>query len=190
MLNQILIHTPRWVWLLLLALLWLGLSQAVTRSASLRRITVMPLALTGLSLYGTVTAFGGDPQILLIWLGTMALMATAVMQRPLPDACRYNPATRRFTLPGSWVPLLLILGLFLTKYVVGAITAMQPALVVDVSFSLGFSALYGAFSGVFLARAGRLWRLAMQLDRLPGTIVAGESRQMQHAPAFFPRSPE
>jgi hypothetical protein len=173
MLKQILIHTPRWVWILLLALLWLGLRQAVTRSASLRRITIMPLAMTGLSLYSTVTAFGGDSQLLLVWLSAVALMAIAVMQLPLPGACRYNPATRRFTLPGSWVPLLLILGLFLTKYVVGAITAMQPALAIDAGFSLGFSALYGAFSGVFLARAGRLWRLAMQIDRLPGTIVAG-----------------
>ena len=173
MLNQIFIHTPRWVWLLFIALLWLGLSQAVTRSASLKRITVMPLAMTGLSLYGSVTAFGGDSQILIVWLGAAALMGTVVLQRPLPDACRYDPATRRFTLPGSWVPLLLMLGLFLTKYVVGAVTAMQPALAVDAGFSLGFGALYGAFSGVFLARAGRLWRLAMQIDRLPGTIVAG-----------------
>ncbi len=173
MLNQILIHTPRWVWLLLLALLWLGLSQAVSRSASLRRSTVMPLAMIGLSLYGTVTAFGGNSQVLLVWLGAVALMASAVMQLPLSDACRYDPATQRFTLPGSWVPLMLILGLFATKYVVGAATAMQPTLAFDAGFSLGFSALYGAFSGVFLARAGRLWRLAMQIDRLPGTIVAG-----------------
>lgn len=38
MLNQILANTPRWVWGLLLALLWLGLSQAVTRSTSLELI--------------------------------------------------------------------------------------------------------------------------------------------------------
>jgi hypothetical protein len=172
MLYQILIHTPRWVWLLLLALLALGLSQAVTRSASLKRITVVPLAMTGLSLYGTVAAFGGDSQILLIWLGAVALMANAVMRLPLPDACRYDPATRRFTLPGSWVPMLLILGLFCTKYVVGVAIAMHPALALDAGFRLGFSTLYGAFSGVFLARAGRLWRQALQIDRRPGTIVA------------------
>jgi hypothetical protein len=172
MLYQILIHTPRWVWLLLLALLALGLSQAVTRSASLRRITVVPLAMTGWSLYGAVTAFAGDPQILLVWLGAVALMATAIMQLPVPDACRYDPATRRFTLPGSWVPMLLILGLFITKYVVGVAIAMQPTLALDAGFRLGFSALYGAFSGVFLARAGRLWRQALQIDRRPGTIVA------------------
>lgn len=173
MLNQILANTPRWVWGLLLALLWLGLSQAVSRTASLRRITFMPLAMTGLSLYGTVTAFGTDPQVLLVWLCASGLISALVLQQALPAATRYDPATRRFTLPGSWVPLLLILGIFVTKYVVGTVTALQPTLARDAAFVLGFSALHGAFSGVFLARAARLWQLALQIDRLPGTIVAG-----------------
>lgn len=165
MLNQILANTPRWVWGLLLALLWLGLSQAASRTASLRRITLLPLAMTGLSLYGTVTAFGADPQVLLVWLCACGLTTALVVQQALPAATRYDPATRRFTLPGSWVPLLLILGIFVTKYVVGTVTALQPALAVDPAFALSFSALYGAFSGVFLARAGRLWRLALLHER-------------------------
>lgn len=172
MLNQILANTPRWVWVLLLALLWLGLSQAVTRSVSLKRITLMPVAMTGLSLYGTVTVFGADPQVLLAWLVAAGLTGTRVLSQALPEAVRYDPATRRFNLPGSWVPLMLILGIFMTKYVVGAVTAMQPALAGDTRFSLGFGAMYGAFSGIFLARAIRLWRFALQIDRLPRTIVA------------------
>ena len=161
MLGQIFANTPGWVWGLLLALLWLGLSQAVTRTASLKRITLLPLTMTGLSLYGTVTAFGAGPQLLLVWLSACALALTLVLQQALPEATRYDPATRRFTLPGNWVPLLLILGIFVTKYFVGAVTAMQPALAHGASFSLGFAALYGAFAGIFLARAARLWRLAL-----------------------------
>ncbi len=167
MLNQILTNTPPWVWVLLLALLWLGWSQTRARSASLRRITLMPLAMTGLSLYGTLTAFGAEPLVMLTWLGAGGVMATLVVQQALPQATHYDSETRRFALPGSWVPLMLILGIFMTKYVVGAVTAMQPALTRDVSFSLGFGALNGVFSGVFLARAARLWRLALQSDRPP-----------------------
>jgi hypothetical protein len=161
MLSQIFAHTPAWVWGLLLALLWLGLSQAVTRTASLKRITLLPLAMTGLSLYGSVAAFGAGPQPLLVWLSACALAFALVLQQAPPDATRYDPATRRFALPGSWVPLLLILGIFVTKYFVGAVTTMQPALALGTSFSLGFAALYGAFAGIFLARAARLWRLAL-----------------------------
>lgn len=169
MLNQIFTNTPRWVWGLLLALLWLGLSQAVARSASLRRVTLMPLAMTGLSLYGTVSAFGADAQLLLVWLGACVLTAALVMQQALPDGTSYDAATRRFFLPGSWVPLLLILGIFATKYGVGVVTALQPALRHELRFALGVAALYGAFSGVFAARAARLWRLALR----QGEVASG-----------------
>ncbi|MDO8699747.1 MAG: hypothetical protein Q7J75_04915 [Rhodoferax sp.] len=165
MLNQILANTPRWVWVLLIVLLWLGFSQAVTRTASLKRITIMPLAMIGLSLYGTVAVFGAEPLVLLVWLCAGGLTATLVLQQPLHDATRYDNWTQRFTLPGSWVPLMLILGIFMTKYIVGAVTAMQPALAHDAGFSLAFGALYGAFSGAFLGRAARLWRLALHNDR-------------------------
>lgn len=161
MLHQVFSNTPRWVWVLLLALLWIGCKQAVTRTASLKRITVMPLVMTGLSLSGTVTAFGAEPMVLLAWLGAASLVGTVVLQRPLPHATHYNPVERRFSIPGSWVPLLLIVGLFITKYVVGAATSMHPALAQNANFSLCFGALYGAFSGLFLARAARLWRLAL-----------------------------
>ncbi|MFZ4479569.1 MAG: DUF6622 family protein [Rhodoferax sp.] len=172
MLMQIITNTPHWVWALLASLLWLGLSQALPRSASLKRITIMPVAMTGLSLYGTVAAFGAEPQVLLLWLTAASLMVVLLMQRSPSEAIRYDPATRRFAMPGSWVPLLLIMGLFATKYVVGATSAMQPGLAHEAGFSLGFTLLYGAFSGVFLARAAGLWRIALQLESSPRTIVA------------------
>ncbi len=172
MLHQILANTPRWVWVLLLVLPWLGLSQAVSRTASLKRITLLPLTMTGLSLYGTVSAFGIEPQVLLVWLGANAVAMAAVLRRALPQATRYDPATQSFTLPGSWAPLFLMMGIFITKYLVGAVSAMQPALAHDTPFSLVFAALYGAFAGIFLARAARLWQLALQQERRDTSTLA------------------
>lgn len=189
MLYQILANTPRWVWVLLLALLWLGLSQAVSRTASLKRITVLPLAMTGLSLYGTVTAFGADPQVLLVWLGAGSLAMTAVLRQALPGSTRYDPATQRFTLPGSWLPLSLMMGIFMTKYLVGAVSAMQPALVHDAAFSLSLSALYGAFSGVFLARAVPLFRLALKLDRSESQPVRSPACPSSRTASFACENP-
>jgi hypothetical protein len=39
---------------------------------------------------------------------------------------------------------------------------MQPALAHNVSFALAIATLYGAFSGVLLARTAKLWRIALQ----------------------------
>lgn len=160
MLYQILANTPRWVWILLLALLWLGHTQTVTRTASLKRITLMPVAMTGLSLLGTVTAFGAAPWVLMAWLGAAGVAGTLVLQRPLPNGTLYNPLERRFTMPGSWVPLMLIMGIFLTKYGVGVATSLSPALARNANFGVCLGAVYGTFSGIFLARAARLWRKA------------------------------
>lgn len=162
MLQQVFIHTPAWVWLLLPALFWLGFSQTRPRTASLRRVTLMPLAMVSLSLYSTVTAFSAHAGVLVAWLGAGAVVTLWVLRQPLSEATHYDPEAQAFSLPGSWVPMALILGIFLSKYTVGALSAGLPTLAHEPGFGLLFGALYGAFSGTFFARAARLWRLAAQ----------------------------
>ena len=162
MFYQIITHTPLWVWGLFALLLWLGLRQALPGSMGLRRITIMPIAMMGLSLYGTVSAFGATPAVLLAWFAAAAALATLVLRQPLPANTRYDSGTRMFQVQGSWVPLALMVGIFATKYFVGVASAMHLELTHDTAFAPGFSALSGAFSGVFAARAARLWQLALR----------------------------
>ena len=172
MLSEIIIHTPLWVWGLLLALLALGLNQMFTRTVALRRTTVLPLAMVALSLNGTVSAFGAAPEVLLAWLVAGVVAGGLVLQRPLPAGTHFDAASRRFTVPGSAVPLVLIVCIFLVKYSVGATLAIQPALAHSADFRLAFGALYGAFSGVFAARGARLWRLALQHEGDKSALIA------------------
>ena len=165
MLVPVLKGTPTWVWGLLAALAWLGLSQARARTASLARIALMPVAMTGLSLWGTVSAFGGSPMfgyVMLAWMFAAAVMLSVITPTAAPRGSSYDAAARTFSLPGSWVPMALILAIFLIKYVVGVDLAMQPTLARDGQYTLVVGALYGLFSGVFAGRAARLWRLAFQ----------------------------
>lgn len=167
MLGQVVQHTPSWVWGLLAGLLWLGASQLFARTVGLRRVLLMPLAMAGLSVYGLVSAFGGSGHAgaaVLAWLTATAMVtALALWFRPTaPSGTLYAAPSRSFRLPGSAMPLVLILGIFLTKYVVGVELAMQPALAQDGLLALQIAALYGVFSGLFVARALRLLRLARQ----------------------------
>lgn len=164
-LGQIVQNTPHWVWGLLAGLLWLGASQLFERTASLRRVVLMPLAMAGLSVYGLVSAFGGSGRVgatVLAWLAAAAMVtALALWFRPtVPSGTLYAAPSRSFRLPGSAMPLVLIRGIFLTKYFVGVELAMQPALAQDGLLALQISTLYGVFSGLFVACALRLWRLA------------------------------
>ena len=128
MVLQILAHTPHWVFALFALLVWLGCKQLVSRRVSLRRITVLPLAMTGLSLYGVVSAFRDSPLALAFWVAAAVVAAFLLMQRRLHEATRYEAGTRSFDVPGSAVPLVLMMGIFFTKYVVGVQLAMHPEL--------------------------------------------------------------
>ena len=163
MLVPIFINTPKWVWAVLACLLLIGLSQTRQRRAGLARTALVPLALAGFSLYGTVSAFGASPLVWAAWGIPAVLVAQAVLNRPVPKGVRYDAAVRQFELPGSWVPLMLIAGIFLTKYVVGVSLALNPSLKADIIFTTGVAALSGLFSGVFAGRTARLLGLALQL---------------------------
>lgn len=156
-------QTPIWVWGILSALLTLGITQLRDRTASLTRVSLMPVAMTVFSVWGTFSALRASPHLaaaMSAWLAAAAL-AFAVIARGRADA-RYDPVRRLFSLPGSVVPLLLIVGIFLVKYVVGVDLAMAPALVRDATYVLCVATLYGAFTGAFIGRASRLWRLSMR----------------------------
>ncbi len=157
---QIITRTPVWVWAILAVLLWVGLKQTLPRSVSLRRITVLPLVMVGLSLAGTVTAFGTGNHTLLAWAVAAAVALAVVITRNLPHGTQFNAWTESFQIPGSWTPLVLMMGIFITKYAVGVTLSIRPDLARDALFGQCVGALYGGFSGVFVARAARLWRLA------------------------------
>jgi hypothetical protein len=164
MLMQIILHTPKWVFAVFVLLVWIGAKQLLSGSVSLTRITVMPIAMTALSVFGVLSAFGDSFGALLGWAAAAVVLLALVLQRPLPATTRYDAAAREFHVAGSAVPLMLMMGIFFTKYVVGVALAMHPELRHQASFALAIPTLYGAFSGIFVARAVRLWKLAIATD--------------------------
>ena len=155
-------RTPGWVWGLLAALLALGLSQLKDRQVGLRRVAVMPIAWLGFAMYGMYSAFGNSGQLATVavaWLVAAAGVAAMLLKLPSSPGTRFEATSQTFVVPGSGVPLLMILGIFMTKYIVGIELAMNPALARDAGFALRIALLYGAFNGVFTAQALRLLRL-------------------------------
>ena len=166
-------HTPYWVWAMLVGLLALGGSQLATRRASILRACLMPVAMTLFAVYGLVVAFSGSGQqwgAAGAWLATtIGSLVLTLWLYPAPRAgTRFDPSSRTFILPGSVLPLLMIVAIFLIKYVVGVELALAPAQARDVQFALSVASLYGALNGIFLARLVRLLRLSRGTPR-PGS---------------------
>ena len=158
-------RTPIWVWFMLAALLSLGLSMLRSNTIGVSRAATTPVAMAGLSLWGTISAFSHSTsfgQVMLAWAVGAALLAVAVGMSQAPRGTAYDAWQRRFHVPGSWVPLALIMGIFLVKYMVGIEVAMNPSLSHDPGYSLTCGAIYGVFSGIFAGRSIRLARLALR----------------------------
>lgn len=161
MLLQILSQTPKRVFLLFAALLWLGCSQLRTRDVRSGRMFGIAIAMIVFSLCGTLAASRHVLAFSLgAWFAGAALVAAATMLRPLPPGTRYDAVRSSFTVAGSALPLALMMTMFFTKYGVAVALARNPQLAFEPGFVLGAAALYGVGSGAFGARAARLWRLA------------------------------
>ena len=157
MIPGILEHTPSWVWMVFLALTFLGLSQTRTRDVSRARVTLLPAAMVLLSLSGVLNAFSQVPLALAAWIAGFVLSLTLAGRTLAVRDASWSSRTRRIRIPGSWLPVTLILGLFVTKYVAGVCLAINPSLATNTALASLLSLVYGSFSGLFWGRGERCW---------------------------------
>jgi hypothetical protein len=158
-LTQILRGTPLWVYPLFLGLVFLGYLQSRPRNVAPAMLAVLPLALGVFSLSRVFGTFGWEPAPLAAWAAGTA--AALLLNRALkqPAGAHWSAATNSFHVPGSWVPLALMMAIFFARYALAAGLAMAPDLVRSAGIATGASFGFGLLSGMFLARALRLWSL-------------------------------
>ncbi|RZI44314.1 hypothetical protein EGT07_02500 [Herbaspirillum sp. HC18] len=155
MLQQILSRTPIWVWALLAFLVYRGLVASVDREVGFGKIFIIPAAMLALSVQAIATGFGARMAIP-VWLLFMLLGAALAWQFFNTGNVAARLERHAVFLKGSWTPLLLILGIFLTKYAANVAMAIRPELKGQLVFVAGISALYGVFNGVFVGQALRI----------------------------------
>jgi hypothetical protein len=80
-------------------------------------------------------------------------------RRPPPGAC-FDAASGRLLLPGSVLPLALIVALFGLRYTAAVAQALHPAWRSAVEVVLPLALLYGALGGWFVGRTAVLWSLS------------------------------
>ena len=156
MILSILEHTPVWVWVTFFAVITLGILQIRTRDVSIARATVLPVVMIALSLSGVLSAFSQIPLALGAWLVGVGVSLKLTGRVLAVRGASWSAETRHFRVPGSFVPVTLILGVFVTKYVAGVMLAINPSLAANTSVAIVLSLVYGMFAGLFWARARSL----------------------------------
>ena len=155
-LAMILSQVPHWVWFLLVALIALGLSQTRDRWVSAARLRRMPLGFLAFSAWSTVGVFGWQALTVLGFLAGLSATRQLVVASGWPGAARHDASRDAYLVPGSWVPLAVMMGIFALKFLMGMTLAMSPQLAQQAGVVLGASALNGALGSLFLARSRNL----------------------------------
>ena len=155
MLQQIISHTPLYVWALLAFLISRGTAALRQHERSLRGLAIIPIVMTGLSLQGIANSFGETGLAYPVWFASAGVSALACWVLYDTSSIVADPARGVVIVRGSWLPLALMLAIFCTKYAVGVTLAMQPALRANLGFVAGICAVYGIFSGMFIGRLAR-----------------------------------
>lgn len=154
--TQILTHTPLWVFGLFFGLVYLGYLQSRTRQVSRGRLIVLPLAMLAWSLYSVWSTFDAHLTALAAW--ACAWVAVVVIGLAWVPSRRvaYDASTAQFTVPGSWMPLALMMGIFFFRYAVAVVHATNPDVFGTTTAVVVVAGTYGLFSGMFMARALRV----------------------------------
>jgi hypothetical protein len=150
---EILAHTPFFVYVLFVVLVVFGFMQSRNRKVNIFLAYLLPFFMVCLSLLGVLSSFGIKFIPLSIWLGGLLVISFAFYRAfPLKGIIYYSSENKLF-IPGSWIPFMVIMAIFFTKYVVGVMNGLQIPLVHDSNFIMLLSLIYGCFSGYFVSRA-------------------------------------
>jgi len=149
----ILSHVPAWVWGLLAFIIAMGVLQSRDQTQARARLLILPLAWAAFGAWGVEQSFGLHLLPLLAWAAGLFLGLLLVKRSGWPGQARFEADTQRFFVPGSWLPLALMLGIFISKFALGMSLALRPQLAQEPAVALGFALLFGALGGVFLGRS-------------------------------------
>lgn len=117
-----------------------------------------------LSFLGVWSSFGANATAFSAWIGALLAVVLVGLALPPSRGATFDPSSRRFSIPGSWLPLAGMMVIFFTKYAVAVARATGADIASSAVVVVGICIVCGLCSGLFLARALRVWRTAWRVD--------------------------
>ena len=157
-------NVPSWVFAVFFLLLLLGYRQSRPRVVAPGSLAVLASAMCCLSLYGVVAAFGIEAVPVALW-STGVVVSVALGEKAFgPRDMAGAPGSASVRVPGSWLPLGLMMGIFVAKFALGFAAGVGSGVVRQLWFVATSSLVLGLLSGGFAARALAVRRFAGRRD--------------------------
>ncbi|WP_244817109.1 DUF6622 family protein [Caballeronia sp. Lep1P3] len=156
-LQAILAGTPVWVWVLLAVLVSRGLKAMKGGTAPLSKLAVVPAVFAAWGVLHIVTGPAAGWETAAMWLVGGLAGAGVGVALAKRSGLTVDRAQRTVTVPGSIVPMLLILATFASKFWIGFELATGGAAGVDSMFVVLNGLVSGVVAGIFAGRFLVYW---------------------------------
>jgi hypothetical protein len=114
--------------------------------------------------------FASLPVVALSWVTAMVAGASLRLRLAKPSLAKWSADGKHLHLPGSWGPLVLMMSVFLLRYVSGVAQTMHPELRHLLAMQLPLALGFGGPTGVLLGRSLAYMRLRGTRPQ-PGTTA-------------------
>jgi hypothetical protein len=150
--EAILRGTPVWVWVLLVFLLSRGIKAFKGGTAPLGKLAIVPVvfAVWGIAHLATERAAGWQAAVAWVLGAVAGLLAGAFIARK--TSFTVDRMQKTVTVPGSAVPLILILVTFASKFWLGVELAISAPVPVDSGYVVLDGLISGIVAGIFAGR--------------------------------------
>lgn len=144
-------NTPTWVWLVLAALVYLGIQRTRTREMAQNRVFIPAVIFGFIAVAKLVLGRFAEPAVLGTFAGAIAALALLMAVKPGRRARRIAPD--RLRIEGEWFSLGLILVIFSVNYGVGVATAIDPSLSASDNLHFLYGFVNATSAGFMIGRA-------------------------------------
>lgn len=149
---QILTKIPLSVWPLFAILLLGGLRAIKTRETPLAQLLLIPSIFFVLSMMSFFEKYATDPLSVLYWILCLAIGVFIGFLHMKDIKLEFDKKKKKIKVPGSWVPLMLSMTIFSSKFLIGIMSSLMPHLKGSILF-LGIELFSTIILGIIVGRA-------------------------------------
>jgi len=145
-------QTPWWVYLLFFYLIKLGIGASKTSVVPLKKLVILPLIFTVLSIHTMIVSFQVTAAVVEVWFASILLGTFFGYVLVRNYVFRVDKKKYLIELPGNWITLILVLAIFVSKYYFGYAMSMDPTVVHNTHFEFIMLSVSGIITGLFIGR--------------------------------------
>lgn len=166
---QIITKIPLFVWPLFAILLFGGLRARKASAVPIVVLLLIPSIFFGWSLFSFFGKYAIDPLVILCWLLCLGVGFSIGFLHMQRLKLKFNRQKKEVEMPGSWIPLMLSMSIFTSKFLVGMMSSMVPHLNGSLLF-FGLELFATIILGIFAGRGAncllRYKASAIEISRL------------------------